>query len=63
MRCDENGTPIIDQPLCSPVRLIGAYLRWWMYVKADDPHGSLWFCLRWHRRGYEAYVKRITWMY
>lgn len=62
MRTDSQGVPIIDAPLCSPVRLIGAYLRWWMYFKADDPRGSLWFYLRWHRRPYEAYCKHITWM-
>lgn len=51
-----------DSPMLSPVRLIGAYLRWWMYFKEDCPRGSLWFYLRWHRRPYEAYVRQIKWM-
>lgn len=57
-----------DSHLLSPVRLIGAFLRWWMYFKQASidlehcPHGSLWFYLRWHRRPYEAYVRNIKWM-
>jgi hypothetical protein len=51
-----------DASLLSPVRLIGAFVRWWHICLDRDYHVSLLCHLLYHRRGHKAYGKRVKWM-
>ena len=56
---DNDGTPIIDEPLFSPMRILGGILLWAYYAGQEHVWLSLWNFVVYHRRPYAAHCKHI----
>jgi hypothetical protein len=58
MPFDENGVPILDEPLLSPKRLYYAILRWCWWTIQGKEHSFLEF-LFYSRRPYAQHKKGL----
>jgi len=54
-KVDADGVPIIDEPLFSPMRILGGVLLWTYYCEQGYTWLRLWDFVVYHRRPYASH--------